>query len=348
MHYQDSSEQAANYLRAAVPLMVRYKIPPNPLNYALWYTYVSNRVPALNSALDQTVQSFGTCTPLQSSQLYGTHLATSEHSEQQRIEADVIRVLDQLSQQSNNASAAAEKFSSNVQQHLCAIEGIRESRTAQSLISLDQLIQLLAEDAGLMQQSARNFEAQIAQAQQEIDVLRSELEQTRSRAMIDPLSEIFNRGVFDLELQHLIDRDQDLALLMLDVDHFKRFNDTYGHQMGDRVIQAMGQLLQSLTEEPAIAARYGGEEFAVILPGYCQTKAQQLAGKIRDAVSRVTLKQKTSGQPIDRITASIGLAVRAQGESADSLISRCDLALYSAKQQGRNRVVVSELTASAS
>jgi diguanylate cyclase (GGDEF)-like protein len=165
----------------------------------------------------------------------------------------------------------------------------------------------------------------------------------RVLATTDPLTGTFNRRYF-MELmareQRRADRyDAVYAILMVDIDHFKRVNDTYGHQVGDRAIQAMAEACKKATRPTDVVARYGGEEFIVSLTHTNLAGAAKVAERLREAVSQIAI-------PTDRqalsFTISIGVGSYARGSSIEHIIGRADQALYRAKAGGRNRVCLEE------
>jgi diguanylate cyclase (GGDEF)-like protein len=129
-------------------------------------------------------------------------------------------------------------------------------------------------------------------------------------------------------------------LLMIDIDHFKSFNDVYGHLAGDQVLIAVARALQRDVRAGDHVARFGGEEFLVLLPNTATTEAVQIATRLRRNVKHTALSSH-EGAPLPGITISIGLAEGLLGESTDSLLARADAALYQAKQEGRDRLIVS-------
>jgi len=133
---------------------------------------------------------------------------------------------------------------------------------------------------------------------------------------------------------------QPLSLLMLDVDHFKQVNDTFGHQAGDEVLRRIGQILQDSLRSMDLAARYGGEEFAVLLPHTPEKDSQKLAERIRKRIEDTDFGLSAKDF---RVTASIGVAALAAGslQKENDLVLKADQALYTAKHNGRNMVVVS-------
>ena len=130
-----------------------------------------------------------------------------------------------------------------------------------------------------------------------------------------------------------------LSLLLFDIDHFKSFNDSYGHLTGDQVLRLVGLSLKQTIKGQDITARYGGEEFAVVLPNTALRQALTVADHIRRAVMAKELKKKSTGEILGRVTISVGVSMLKQGDDTDALIERADACLYAAKRNGRNRVI---------
>lgn len=170
-------------------------------------------------------------------------------------------------------------------------------------------------------------------------------ETLRNQSIRDPLTGLFNRRYMQESLEREIYRaqrqNQMLGIMMIDIDHFKQFNDTFGHDAGDFVLQTLGQFLQEKIRGSDIACRYGGEEFMLILPEVSLESLQRRAEEIRQGVTQ--LKLERYGQTLEVITVSIGVACFPNhGISSDPVIQAADMALYQAKNLGRNRVVVGE------
>jgi diguanylate cyclase len=184
----------------------------------------------------------------------------------------------------------------------------------------------------------------LAAVSAEVEALRRELRQVREESLVDALTGVGNRRAFDREIERqmaeLVSGGTPLSVLIGDIDHFKRFNDSYGHLTGDRVIRFVARTLQKCVAQAGSVMRYGGEEFAVLLPGTGLSAAQDLAEVIRGTVSAGVLQDSNAGKSYGRVTISIGVAVCRRGEEVADLIARADKALYNAKQAGRNRVMV--------
>ena len=180
-------------------------------------------------------------------------------------------------------------------------------------------------------------------------LFRSANEALATKAHEDPLTGIANRRKFDIALAECLAAAQHnqsaISLLMIDVDHFKSFNDTYGHQAGDECLQMLSKAISATLSDPnSLVARYGGEEFVVLLPGEDLAKAMLTAEQIRLAV-RLTLLDTLPNVPPSQ-TVSIGLvSCQVSSETTrESMLADADAALYEAKKQGRNRICVHSAT----
>jgi diguanylate cyclase (GGDEF)-like protein len=161
-------------------------------------------------------------------------------------------------------------------------------------------------------------------------------------ATTDPLTNLFNVGHFkrllDAELQSTRLRSKkDICLVMVDGDHFKKVNDTYGHAVGDDVLRGLSEVLRTNCRALDVAARYGGEEFIVMLPGATLDAGLKVAEKMRAGVEEKKYHLGSTGSPV-HFTASFGVAYFVPGESMESFLKRADEALYLAKKTGRNCV----------
>ena len=183
-------------------------------------------------------------------------------------------------------------------------------------------------------------------AEEELLRLHKELEQL---SLTDGLTGIANRRMFDqrLETEWADARrsGKPLSLLMLDIDYFKQFNDQFGHPLGDRVLQHVGQMLRETLPPRAMAARYGGEEFCVVMRDcHDLQQAMQHAELLRQKIQALRVKVRSTDKVLDTITASFGVALAAPDDNLESLLTRADDALYQAKRGGRNQVQPSPST----
>ena len=174
---------------------------------------------------------------------------------------------------------------------------------------------------------------------EKIKVLQEEFKQAKTESLIDFLTGVSNRKGFDETLAMTISKTSDtLCLLIIDIDHFKKFNDVYGHSVGDTVLRFVAKNIKKSIRGNDYVARFGGEEFIVILPKTPLLGAMSVAESIRVSIAQLKLERKSKSEQIGTITVSIGAAQYRQCESKETLINRADQALYFAKKTGRNRV----------
>jgi diguanylate cyclase len=194
-----------------------------------------------------------------------------------------------------------------------------------------------------MEKTNHALDARLKASKHEISQLQNNLEAVRNESLTDPLTTLANRKFFDLAIEKAIAEaskgDEPLSLLMTDIDHFKKFNDTFGHLTGDQVLRLVAQALKQNVKGQDVAARYGGEEFAVVLPRTGLAQAITVGDHIRRAVMGKELMKRSTGEHLGRITISVGVAMFRRDDTAQSLIGRADAGLYAAKRSGRNRVI---------
>jgi diguanylate cyclase len=180
----------------------------------------------------------------------------------------------------------------------------------------------------------------------EIRTLRQSLNAARNDSCTDALTGLANRRQFEMFLAEAIAEatahDAPLSLLLIDVDHFKSFNDRYGHLTGDQVLRLVAACAGQHIKGQDLAARYGGEEFAVVLPKATAAGARSVAEAIRKSIVSKPLKKKSSGEPLGQVTVSVGIASLRPGDKREQVIERADECLYAAKAAGRNCVVVED------
>lgn len=331
--YPEESREAADLLKQAVPLMMRHNIPPNPMHYALWYTYSKGLEPELNRRLDKTIKDFDSFPPETAAKLFRDYIIRGELEEARAGQQQVIELVDDIEGDVSHSVVSSQAYQASLIQGLNALH--------EPLIDdLPNVLNELQQSTQLMQDQQEKFLYRLRTAQEEIQHLRGQLERAHIAATLDSLTNVFNRHAFTRLLEQALSVDhQGVALVMLDIDHFKQFNDQYGHPLGDRVLQHVGQLLRELLPPRAMAARYGGEEFCVILRDCLDLEtAFAFAEQMRLKIQALRVKVRRTDQILDTITASFGLALAETGDNLESLLTRADDALYQAKRNGRNQV----------
>lgn len=337
MKYADDLAIAADYLKKAVPHMVKNQIPANPINYTLWYHYVANDIPELNKELDGLINNSGSLTADQSQELYQYHIISKHLEDHQKTLKGITQLTAHLLSHLSQSMEGSESFDEDLVKN---IESIKQASSAEEITPIIESVINTSEN---IRAANNQFKENMKQATEEIGELRQQLQQAEKHAYIDQLTELYNRHAFDRQLAQLLGNDsiaENVCLILTDLDHFKSFNDNYGHIIGDRVLKKMGQLILENCPDNAIGARYGGEEFAIILSNANEAEAADVAESIRQKIQQLRVKMKNSDEVLDNITASFGIARYELDENAESFIDRADKALYQAKREGRNRVIV--------
>jgi len=335
--YDDTLEQNAEYLRQILPLMSKHKVATDPLNFAIFYEYIIGRNIALNNELDELLGKQAVFTSELSAQLFKKYICDTSIDSLEKINHILLQLItktgEALDTTGEKASAATLDFQ-NQSKKLESNQDLPEIKIV--------LTEIIAGTKGLAETSM-TLQAQLDDNKKEMQLLRQELEHARETAKTDALTGLLNRRAFDQKLNEYIEihkqNNDDLCLLILDIDHFKQVNDTFGHQMGDNVLRYTANLMKQHITEYHCAARYGGEEMAIIMPNTQLNKAMEIAEKIRASLAKHPLKLKGSKKSIGKVTISIGVSSFKIHDSIESLIERADKAMYQAKDNGRNQIM---------
>ncbi|MEH0689397.1 GGDEF domain-containing protein [Vibrio cholerae] len=333
---EDFKKSTAN-LKKAVPLMMKHHVAATPSNYALWYTYVDNAIPRLNRELDAVLENYGICPPATCEQLYKTHVAGQVETDMSNLRANIEILVNEVASSVSDTLTDTSQFSQMIDKSFESLE--RVDGNSMTIDEVMKVVRQLVSDSHEIRHSTRFLNSQLETATAEINLLKTQLAEVQQDALFDSLTSLYNRRAFDNDLRTLIRSEQNMCLIVADIDHFKGYNDTYGHLFGDTVIKGIAKRIQVSCREGIHAYRFGGEEFALIVPNKSLRIARQFADSLRRAVEKLSIRDKRSNKPVGNITMSLGVAEFEVGESAESLIGRADGLLYEAKQLGRNRVM---------
>ena len=338
MKFSDDSTQAASYLRQAVPTMVKYKIVPNPLNYALWYSYFSQQFPRLNEELDHAIQRYGTCPAEIGESLFLQNFSQIDEKNEKKldlVQRAFTQVVAKLSNSIDDTAKQTSDYSQALKQNLNQLANVKVDESLQLVVSE------LSASANAIYSNSENFREKLSSAQAEINLLKTELKRARQEANTDPLTSLCNRRVFESIYHEFVSSNgeqETLSLIIMDIDKFKLFNDTHGHLIGDQILKYVGKILQEECPEDITPVRFGGEEFALLCPQYSKDKATAFAEKIRKKLAATPFTNRKNGQRIPPVTASFGVTLKQPDDILSHIIERADKALYAAKNAGRNTV----------
>lgn len=341
MHLNTSDHQANIYAKRAFGLMEELNVPPIPQNYEIWFGYASDQMPHLNKTLDKIIAEKGDFTIDVSSEIYRRFFTNVENAEiinktSLEIENEVSGVLNIL----GNASDEFAGFQNTIKSNL------NDFTSVNNPVDFEGFIQNIVKETWKMQDTNEQLQSQLHKSSSEISNLRETLEETRKESLTDALTGISNRKMFDSFLKQVSEEARaeqtPLSLVIADIDHFKKFNDTYGHQVGDQVLKLVAAALSNNVKGQDLAARYGGEEFAIILPNTKVENALILTEQIRESIASKKIRNRKTDTDFGNVTMSFGLAEFRDNENIDYLIQRADQALYKAKEAGRNQCMIAE------
>jgi diguanylate cyclase len=336
MRYTETPGQSAELLRLVLPRIARHGGHYAPTSYSVWYEHLSGINPGLSEALEAGLHAHETLGQSAIDELYATHIQGRDNRTVEQLQAGLSELLRKLAQIATNSGAGAQEYASALAE--CEQELVKVSDTE----GLQRVIQSLVTSTAAARSTTETLRAEVEASRGEVQKLRTQLGTLASEAQNDPLTGLRNRRGFERAVAALYgERPEALsgaALLVADIDNFKRVNDTYGHLFGDQVLRAAAQVLQSVIKGRDIVARFGGEEFIILLPDTPGQGAVALAEQVRAAFSSVRIRRNGSDEYIDKVTISVGVAVPAPSETLERAIERADRAMYQAKEDGRNCV----------
>ena len=309
-----------------------------PRNYEIWYVYATGFNPSLNKVINETLARNGKLTESDLEQIYETYLSQLKTTDRiDKVGARVIGEIDDVMTLLDEALGTSASYDATLSG---AAQKLAGPVTASQL---QKVVETLARSTREMRETNKALESRLALSKNEISNLQQSLEAIRVESFTDPLTGLGNRKFFDRSIEvavkNAVQSGQPLTLMMFDIDHFKSFNDSFGHLTGDQVLRLVGMALRQSIKGQDITARYGGEEFAVLLPNTALRQALTVADHIRRAIMAKELKKKSTGEILGRVTISVGVSMLKPGEDTNSLIDRADACLYAAKRNGRNRVI---------
>ncbi|MFT3726652.1 MAG: GGDEF domain-containing protein [Terricaulis sp.] len=327
----------ATVAQETLDLMRLHGVAPTSQNYEVWLAYRLGRQVELREAIDTRIGSGEAFTPEFSNEIHGKFFTGLGASAQillagEKIARDlneVVAFLQQAEEKSGKYGKTLETAATDLNRGL-APEQIRQIVSGLAAATLD------------MANHNQRLTQELQRSTTEIDTLRTSLELVRVELLTDSLTGLSNRRMFDETLRMRIDEARaqrtELCLLLCDIDHFKRFNDTWGHHTGDQILRFLASAMQAHSRPDYLVARYGGEEFAMVLPRMAAREAAQMAETLRAAIQAKRLRRRSTNEDLGQVTVSMGLARLQPGDTVQGFVERADACLYGSKRNGRNQV----------
>jgi len=337
MHNTQNLEQTAHILNLALPKMASLAIPVTPENYAIWFEYFAETNLNLKRSIDGLIANGVKFTPEVNLGLYNRFIEERSPEIIENVQIETHILINSLLSKIEQLNEGTEKFSSNLNQYG------EKLQTNPNVDDLNLIVMSIAAEVEQVIAKNRQMSASLESLSTEILHLKDEMDNLSKVAMMDELTSLKNRRSYELfaaeQVTKFVDTQTVCSLLMIDIDDFKQFNDTFGHLIGDKVLAYVALAMKNTVKGDDLVARYGGEEFVVMLPNAKLNDAVKVAEKIRE---RISLKQLSIGkekkQNLGHITVSIGVATINTGDDVDTLLSQADEQLYKAKAAGKNCV----------
>ncbi|MFT5452648.1 MAG: diguanylate cyclase [Urechidicola sp.] len=334
--YTDDYQKASDTIKLVLKFLANYKIPASPINYQVSYDVVSEGNLPLKEALDELLKK-------QANQLSEENILELYKQfifmDDKALEGEWQQLWKLIkSIQSSNSNTKVE-----ISDYLDSLNDFSE--VLSDSYNPDELaveVQKIAQETQSVEKSQQKFDGQMSDLIGEIDNLRNELEESRKESLTDALTSLANRRAFDLMLDEIVNEKSSnspiFSVVIADIDNFKKFNDTYGHLVGDKVLQYVSKIIKACVKGKDLAARFGGEEFTLLLPDTDISGAEIVSEQLRSAIAQTNLVDKSVNEDYGKVTVSFGVAQYKPNEKPQEILERADKALYQAKENGRNRV----------
>lgn len=347
MEYTHTIDQANDIACRALERIHKEQLPPSPQIFSLWYSYLAKSNSNVVSALDFLIHKSEPIVLEQCLEIYDKYLAeSSNNSFLQKAEGAIQDTILEIIKMLESSKSVTTEYSGSLNK-------VKDRLTKSDNIDVSEfkdIVHKLVQDTKQIAQKNEALESELNKSSQAMRSLQEDMESIRKEAITDGLTGLANRKAFDNELIHTASESEAdnvaFSLIMLDIDHFKSFNDNFGHQVGDQVLKLVARTLIDGIKGLDFAARYGGEEFAIILPKTNVQAAAHVANALRQSVASKELVNRSSGHKLGRVTVSAGISEYIAGEDPAKLIERADSALYTAKHNGRNQVASAPIPSS--
>lgn len=337
MEYSEYHDQAAEYMRLAIPLMKKHGIAMTPANYAVWYEYVSGNNTDLNNAVDEQINVKKELSDTESRELYQRFFdREKDQIAILELRQDLVRVFDEVLNYIHRSVDSSTHSNEHFSEVLTKLNP--DMTREQVHVVIDELVV----ETRVAMSSGQELTEQLNSATTEMYELRKALDDSKRLAKTDTLTKLANRRAFD-EIIMKVTKDADhigvdVCLIFCDLDFFKKINDKHGHLVGDQVLRVIANTLTGAVKGKDLVSRYGGEEFTITLLNTNLENAKKVAEAIRVEIASKRIQRKDTREPLGDITMSFGVASYVPSEGVESFLQRADRALYMSKKSGRNMV----------
>lgn len=340
MAYLEERNRAGEYLRLALNYIAKYNLPANPVNYTVWYEYVAGKNMKLKKAIDASLDAAKPISAGNVETLYQKYVADGDRIVISKLLTKIALMLKDITGHVLETEGDLAGHGKNLSELANQISEVHDYNEVKDIVD-----QMIVETKELVD-SGKRLQTRMKISSDDLRQLQQDLEKSQQEAQTDALTSLLNkRGFekrFELERIRAKQNETPFSLIMVDIDHFKKVNDTFGHLVGDSLLKSIAAMLKSQLRKNDIASRYGGEEFLILLPETGIDGAKAAGQKIRDILASKEWKLKETGETMGKITVSMGIALYKLNEPEEVLIKRVDDALYIAKNKGRNMIITQD------
>ncbi|MCY7294721.1 GGDEF domain-containing protein [Alteromonas sp. a30] len=321
MKYHDSHADSRAKMQSAIQLLDTHNLTYTPVNYSVAYEYVSGENPELIQLIDDYI-NVNKVDAFVLESLYNEFIVNKTPQDESNV-YKLNGAIDSLHTSCETSSEVLQALDESVQ------STVDEHSTETQRLVVE------------LKQSQAEMMAFVKEAQLQAHTIRNELESAKIEAITDPLTQLLNRQALNkmFDSYRSDSGDNELSAAMVDIDYFKKFNDDYGHLIGDVILRRIAKLFRDVIDTSGEVFRYGGEEFVILIPNIEPSEAYRILDDIRTRVEKLRFVSAKTKERLPKLTISAGVTQYVYGEPLESLISRADEALYQAKRQGRNRII---------
>lgn len=340
--YKQSIDQAHSFATEAFARIKKENLPATPDIYELWFAYYSANNGEVVRSIDIMEKENFEFTYERCVELHKRILNTDRSRETlEKAEEIVGNTLTDVDDVFTSLKSNNKDFGGSIEDVSVKIAQTSDPDELKKLVTgmMSQTQKMMSEN--------KTLENKLEKSSSTMQALKVEMENVRKEAYTDGLTGIANRKKFDEAVEMMIEEsrseDHPLSMIICDIDHFKSFNDTYGHQIGDQVLRLVARIFHDGVKGRDLPCRYGGEEFVILLPETDAESAAKVADVLRNAVKSKGIRNRATGEVLSSVTISLGVAEITEEEDSKQWIERADKALYRAKKMGRDRVEQAKL-----
>ena len=343
LRYIESKPASAEIFRMVIQKMAEWGCAFTPVHYTVVYEYVSGINPPLIEAVNGLLKKNSSLVGEDLEKIFVQYVVPDYvlplNDYRGSLAKQLQSILQNISSSTTLTAQEAERVKNGMESYSHSLkEKDLDEKTFRTLVDA------VLKDTLSIRETSSSLNAELVKNQKKIDLLQDELRVARAEALIDPLTGILNRRGFSGKVNDLLREGKfsgtPCSLLMVDIDHFKRINDSYGHIIGDKAIVAVSKVLRGSVGENVAVGRVGGEEFAVFSPKTTSEEGVVLGERLRQNIMKIEITNPSTRQKISAMTVSIGIDSAPFGREWEGMFERADKALYASKSSGRNKVTL--------